>query len=111
MIYGSIIGLHATASHLNVDMRLGPFNYLFIGPELQRYHHSAKAAAAVNYGSAISLFDLAFGTFRYTPHEQPESLGLYQADGYPGQHAPMEAFLFPFRVQNTPKTAPMAEAN
>ena len=98
MIYGSIIGLHATVSHLNVDMRLGPLNYLFVGPELHRYHHSANAAEAVNYGSALSVFDLAFGTFLYRPHDQPASLGLSEADGYPGQHAPLAALLFPFRI-------------
>lgn len=102
LVYGSIIALHGTVSHLNVDMRLGPLNYMFVGPELHRYHHSANSAEAVNYGAAITWFDLAFGTFCYRPGDQPESLGLYEADGYPRQHAPVDALLFPFTTPATP---------
>ena len=99
-VYGSIIALHGTVSHLNVDMRLGPLNYVFVGPELHRYHHSARAAESSNYGAAISLFDLLFGTFLYRPEQQPQSLGLYEGDGYPAQHAPLQALLFPFRSEH-----------
>ena len=101
-IYGSIIGFHGTVSHLNVDMRIGWLNFLFVGPELHRYHHSSRTADAVNYGAAISVFDLMFGTFRYTPGQHPASLGLYENEGYPAQHAPMQAMLFPFTANCSP---------
>ena len=103
LIYGWIIALQGTVSHLNVDMRLGWLNYLVVGPELHRYHHSARSAEAMNYGAALSVFDLLFGTFRYTPDRQPDRLGLYEQDGYPGQHAPLQALVFPFtrRYSNT----------
>ena len=96
LVYGSVIALHGTVSHLNVDMRLGPLNYLFVGPELHRYHHSTQVAEAKNYGAAISLLDIVFNTFLYQPDQQPQSLGLRQEDGYPGQHAPLSALMFPF---------------
>ena len=96
-VYGSVIGLHATISHLNFDMRLGWFNYVFVGPELHRYHHSAKSHEAVNYGSALVFLDLIFDTFKYTPGRFPDALGLRERDGYPGQAAPFAALLFPFR--------------
>jgi len=96
-IYGSVIALNGTVSHLNFDLRLGWMNYIFVGPELHRYHHSAKSAEAVNYGAALSLFDLLLGTFRYTPGQHPEQLGLTEEDGYPGQKSPVQALLFPFR--------------
>lgn len=95
-IYGSIIALHGTLSHLNFDMRLGWANYLFVGPELHRYHHSARSHEAVNYGAALSVFDQLFGTFRYSPGVYPDALGLREEDGYPGQTQPWRSLLFPF---------------
>ena len=96
-VYGSIIALHGTVSHLNIDLRMGALNYLFVGPELHRFHHSAQSHEAQNYGAALSVFDQAFGTFLYRPGEQPQSLGLRIEDGYPGQQSPWRALLFPFR--------------
>ena len=97
LIYGSIVALHGTVSHLNIDMRIGPLNYLFVGPELHRYHHSAQSAEAVNYGAALSIFDQLFGTFLYQPDRQPDALGLSETNGYPGQDDFGEALLFPFK--------------
>ena len=99
LVTSSIIGFHATISHLNVDMRIGWANYLFIGPELHRYHHSAKTHEAVNYGAAISLYDLLFGTFLYTPGKPPEQLGLAVEDGYPAQIDPLASILFPLSLR------------
>jgi len=97
-LYGSIIGLHGTISHLNFDLRMGLMNYLFVGPELHRYHHSAASHEAQNYGAALSVFDQLFGTFHYTPGRHPAALGLSRADGYPGQTEPLAALLFPFKA-------------
>ena len=98
LAYGSVIALHGTISHFNVDMRMGWLNYIFVGPELHRYHHSAASHEAVNYGATLSLFDLLAGTFLYRPGVAPLALGLKQEDGYPGQVASLQAFLFPFSV-------------
>ncbi len=87
--------LHGTISHFNVDMRMGWLNYVFVGPELHRYHHSAKSHEAVNYGATVSLFDLLFYSFLYRQGVPPLALGLKLEDGYPGQIAPLNAFLFP----------------
>lgn len=103
-ISGNLIALHGTISHLNFDMRLGWANYLFVGPELHRYHHSAKTHEAVNYGAALSVFDLLGGTFKYTPGRHPRDLGLSEADGYPGQVAPLRSLLFPFRRASGPSS-------
>ena len=96
LTYGSVIAFHGTISHFNVDMRMGWLNYLFVGPELHRYHHSAKSHEASNYGATLSLFDLFFNTFVYRPGVAPLALGLKTEDGYPGQIAPLDALLFPF---------------
>jgi sterol desaturase/sphingolipid hydroxylase (fatty acid hydroxylase superfamily) len=97
-VYGSVIALQGTVSHLNLDVRAGWMNYLFVGPELHRYHHSARSHEAVNYAAVLAPFDLLFRTFHYQPGRPPEDLGLRETDGYPGQHAPLRALLFPFRT-------------
>jgi sterol desaturase/sphingolipid hydroxylase (fatty acid hydroxylase superfamily) len=97
LITTSIIALQGTIRHFNVDIRMGWMNYVFVGPELHRYHHSANSHEAVNYGSTLSLFDLLFRTFLYRPGQPPEALGLRSEDGYPAQIAPLESFLFPFK--------------
>ncbi|MCZ6616970.1 MAG: sterol desaturase family protein [Gammaproteobacteria bacterium] len=98
LAYGSVIALHGTISHFNVDLRMGWLNYLFVGPELHRYHHSAKSHEAHNYGAALSLFDLLFNTFLYRPGVPPQVLGLKRENGYPEQVAPLTALLFPLSV-------------
>ncbi len=95
-VFMSIISLHGTISHFNVDIRLGWFNYLFVGPELHRYHHSANSHEAVNYAAALSVFDILFSSFLYRPGIPPENLGLSEEDGYPAQIQPGRALLFPF---------------
>lgn len=97
-IASSVIAYHGIISHFNVDMRMGWFNYLFIGPELHRYHHSAATHEAKNYGAALSIFDLVFNSFHYRPGLPPADLGLRVSDGYPGQVDPLAALLFPFSL-------------
>lgn len=96
---GSIIGLHGTVSHLNLDVRAGWLNYVFVGPELHRYHHAADGPRATNFGTALSVFDWLLGTFQYRPGVPPRALGLREEDGYPGQHAPLRSALFPLSVR------------
>ena len=94
----SIVGLHGLISHFNMDMRMGWANYLFVGPELHRYHHSANSNEAANYGSTLSLFDLLLNTFHYTPGIAPDALGLKSEDGYPEQIEALKSFLFAFHI-------------
>ena len=42
---------------------------------------------------------IGFGTFHYRPGVPPAELGLSIDDGYPGQHDPLRAALFPFSTQ------------
>lgn len=98
-VASSIIGFHATISHFNVDLRMGLANYVFVGPELHRIHHSAESHEAKNLGAVTPLFDLLFGTFQYTPGQDPDELGLREADGYPGQKSPLRSLLFPLSLR------------
>lgn len=78
-----IIDLQTMVSHFNVDIRAGAFNYLLVGAELHRYHHSADAAEAGNYGAVTPIWDLLFGTFVYRPGRQPAALGVEAGAPYP----------------------------
>ena len=76
-----VLNLQQTVSHLNVDVRVGPLNYLLIGTQTRRYHHSAVDSG--NFSSALALWDQVFGTFIYRPTELPDRLGLANPDDYP----------------------------
>jgi sterol desaturase/sphingolipid hydroxylase (fatty acid hydroxylase superfamily) len=78
-----INGMHGLISHFNVDVRAGWANYLFVGTELHRYHHSAVVSDAGNFGATLSIFDIAFGTFVYRPGVPPAELGVDPAGGLP----------------------------
>lgn len=71
-----ITSMHGLISHFNVDVRMGQLNYVFVGPELHRYHHSADVNEAKNFGNTLSIYDWIFGTFVYHPGEVPQELGV-----------------------------------
>nr|WP_067293583.1 GH3 auxin-responsive promoter family protein [Marinobacterium profundum] len=66
-VYFVFYALHGFLQHCNVDVRLGPLNYIFSGPELHRWHHSANPEiSGHNFGNNLILWDMVFGT-RYLP--------------------------------------------
>jgi len=70
-------------SHCAAEVRAGPLNYLFVTPEVHRWHHSATVPEghkySVNYGVEFSFWDILFGTFHLpgtVAHpDQPERIG------------------------------------
>lgn len=90
-------GMHGLISHFNVDVRMGWANYLFIGPETHRYHHSADFGEAKNYGATLSIYDQLFGTFIYRPGVPPKELGVHPDTGLPEYERFMEVMILPFR--------------
>ncbi|MFK5978414.1 MAG: sterol desaturase family protein [Rhizobiaceae bacterium] len=92
-----INGMHGLISHFNVDIRMGWANYLFIGPELHRYHHSADVREAKNYGATLSVYDQLFGTFIYRPGQMPKELGVRPETGLPDYERYFEVMALPFR--------------
>jgi sterol desaturase/sphingolipid hydroxylase (fatty acid hydroxylase superfamily) len=68
--------------HSNVDVRLGPLNWLISGPELHRWHHSRIVRESEsNFGNNLIIWDVLFGT-RFLPDRQVGALGL-QNRAYP----------------------------
>ena len=96
-LFGTISALHGIISHFNVDLRMGWANYLFVGPELHRYHHSARPQEAGNYGAVLSVFDQLFGTFVYRPGVPPRDLGVSPDSGLPDYNRTGAVLALPFR--------------
>lgn len=77
--------VHGFFQHANVDVRLGPLNYLFSMAELHRWHHSRDISEANhNYGSNCIVWDLVFRTF-YWPRKRrpPVDVGLSGLPQFP----------------------------
>lgn len=97
LIFLVVNAFHGIISHFNVDLRMGWANYLFVGPELHRYHHSADVKEAQNYGATLSVWDQLFGTFVYRPGEAPAELGTAPGAGLPDYRQILAVLSLPFR--------------
>jgi len=91
-----LVGLQGLVSHFNVDIRAGWLNYLLVGTELHRYHHSADPREGRNYAAVVSLWDLLFGTFQYRPGRNPEHLGVEHPARYPRDTELLKVLAYPF---------------
>lgn len=96
-LLNTLVGLQGLFSHYNVDIRAGFLNYIFVGTELHRFHHTADMNESKNYGQIISIWDIAFGTFVYKPGVLPERLGVAEPSQYPTSSEYWKGFLLPFR--------------
>lgn len=92
-----VTGLQGLVSHFNVDCRAGWLNYILIGAETHRYHHSASIDEAQNYASTITLWDMLFGTFVYKPDKLPSKLGVTNPAQYPGDRQLIKILMMPFK--------------
>ncbi len=100
-LLNTFVGLQGLFSHYNVDIRAGFLNYVFVGTELHRFHHSADMNESKNYGQIISIWDIVFGTFVYKPGVLPERLGVSEPSEYPTSNQYWKGFLLPFRGNRT----------
>lgn len=71
--------------HTNMDVILGPFDYIFSSPKNHRYHHSKKIEEGnSNYGGDVIIWDHLFGTFYMPKGEQPsDDIGIGGMPNYP----------------------------
>lgn len=66
-----VTGVHGLFQHANLDVRLGPLNWVFSMAELHRWHHARSGPGArANYGANLIVWDVVFGT-RYLPADRP----------------------------------------
>ena len=99
-----IIAFQGLVSHFNVDSRVGWLNYLLVGTELHRYHHSADASEAKNFGAVVSVWDQLFGTFYYRPGKLPKLLGVDNPSLYPSDTKLLDVVAYPFRHHKSTDT-------
>ena len=84
IVFGTgILGVTGTLSHCGAGLHAGWLNWIFVTPEIHRWHHAADVPEghrySVNYGVGFILWDRIFGTF-YLPDEegvpaQPKKIG------------------------------------
>jgi sterol desaturase/sphingolipid hydroxylase (fatty acid hydroxylase superfamily) len=76
-----VIGLF---QHANVDIRLGPLNYVFSAAPVHRWHHSRERAEADrNFGDSFIFWDLVFGTYFHPREREVEAIGIAGLDAFP----------------------------
>jgi len=77
--------VHGAFQHANVELRLGPLNWVFSMAELHRWHHSPRLEEANhNYGGNLILWDVVFGT-RWLPRDRrpPVEIGIESLPAFP----------------------------
>ena len=94
-----VTAVHGLFQHSNVDVKLGPLNWVFSMTELHRWHHSRTLVESNrNYGANLILWDVVFGT-RYLPADRlpPREIGLADASqsGFPRTYLAQLAHPFP----------------
>jgi len=76
-IYFVFYAVNGFFQHCNIELRLGPLNYLISSAELHRWHHSRKIKESnSNYGNNIIIWDILFGTYFFPKDQQVNELGL-----------------------------------
>ncbi|MBW1884731.1 MAG: sterol desaturase family protein [Deltaproteobacteria bacterium] len=95
-LYFVLQSIHGLFQHANVDVRLGPLNWVFSMAELHRWHHSTKMEEAnTNYGLTLICWDIVFGT-RFLPHLRgPDVIGIEAMPRFPKSY--WGQFTVPFR--------------
>ena len=92
-ITDAVVGLF---QHANVDIRLGPLNYVFSAAPVHRWHHSrSRAEADHNYGDNFIFWDLVFGTYYHPREREVEALGIAGLDAFPKGY--LEQLVSPLR--------------
>lgn len=75
--------VHGLFQHSNVEVRLGPLNWLFSMAELHRWHHSTIVREGNhNYGANLIVWDAAFGS-RWLPRGHPSEVGIAGMPDFP----------------------------
>jgi ornithine lipid hydroxylase len=97
LLFATFSGAHMLMQHANVDVRLGPLNWIFSMNEVHRWHHSRIIAEQnANYGGVLLVWDVIFGTrFHPADREPPVDVGLHGLRDFPTGY--LEQLASPFR--------------
>ena len=76
-LYFVFYSINGFFQHCNIELQMGPLNYVISGPQLHRWHHSRVAEEAnSNYGNNIIIWDILFGTYYFPRQGHVGELGL-----------------------------------
>lgn len=76
--------VHGVLQHANLELRLGPLNWIFSTAALHRWHHSkVMEEANTNYGTNLIIWDTVFATRFLPDREPPEDVGITEPAAYP----------------------------
>lgn len=79
-VFAVVVGIHSALQHSNIDLRLGPLNWLLSSAEVHRWHHSRILSEAnANYGQVLLIWDTLFGT-RQDPLPGTPEVGLTRGE-------------------------------
>lgn len=70
------IQVQSFAVHANVAGTMGPLSRWIGTAELHRWHHSIDPAQALNFGTALPLWDRLFGTYKAPSGDGPAQVGM-----------------------------------
>jgi sterol desaturase/sphingolipid hydroxylase (fatty acid hydroxylase superfamily) len=71
------------ATHANVRGSMHWLNRVIGTAELHRRHHGTQVEDALNYSTALPLWDMVFGTYRHRATTEPAEVGVASAHLYP----------------------------
>jgi sterol desaturase/sphingolipid hydroxylase (fatty acid hydroxylase superfamily) len=95
VIWASVDAFFGMLNHANVKWRLGPLIYVFVGPEMHRWHHALDLDRRdCNFGNNLSIFDWMFGT-AYVGRDEPTGFGV-DDPAYPVENL-VRQFFYAFR--------------
>src|SRR6516225_11664834 len=104
--------ISALFSHCGADVKGGVLNYLFVTPEVHRWHHAVDVPQgygySCNYGVEFSFWDILFGTY-YLPKKNGESImpeRIGHPAGLPDERNYLKVLLEPFGLYR-PLTWPL----
>jgi len=102
LISFTVANISGIFSHCGADLRGGFLNYLFVTPEVHRWHHAADVPQgygySCNYGVEFSFWDIVFGTY-YLPRQNGETLQpvrIGHPSGLPDESNYLKILLDPF---------------
>jgi ornithine lipid hydroxylase len=108
MLFALFDAVFGMLQHSNIDVRLGPLNWIFSMAEPHRWHHSRTLQEAnTNYGSNLIIWDLLFGTF-FLPRERqpPANIGIANMPAFPTGYLAQLASPFAWRrLSRSPEEA------
>lgn len=99
LIWSSCDVFFGMFGHANLGWKLGPLKYLFVGPEMHRWHHVKDPAVRdCNFSNNFAIFDWIFGT-AYVAAAEPSDFGVDDPD-YPVENIARQ-FVYAFRPLDT----------